>query len=133
MVFCGVLLRPIPRDGRQLLGLPLEPVVQREHPRELDELDIVSGVALVPFRQFVGVVVPEDGVTTNLPEVQTVGSSARIRFVFRPPDGNVDDVAVFDVLPVFDRRVGRHPSPYVIQSIGINLWTLLHKMGGKPV
>ena len=45
----------------------------------------------------------------------------------RLPDSDVNNVAVFDILPVFDGGVGRHPSPYVTDFIPINLWTSPHR------
>jgi hypothetical protein len=55
-----------------IFPLPLEPVVERDHPRELDRLDIVSSVTLVAFRPFVGVVVSKDGFADDFPEGEVV-------------------------------------------------------------
>jgi hypothetical protein len=62
-----------------LLGFALEALVQREHPGKLDGIDAVPGVTLVAFRPFVGVVVAEDGVAADDPEVQAVIPAARVR------------------------------------------------------
>jgi hypothetical protein len=80
-------------------------------------------VLFVSLRSLVGVVVPEDGLTADLAEVQAVRPATRVRgVVFRLPDGDIDDVARFNILPVGDGRVGRHPLTYVTISIGLSLW-----------
>lgn len=83
------------------------------------------------FGAFVGVIVPEDGVSSNFSEMEAIAPSTWVRGVCRLSDGNVNDVAVFDILSVFDRRVGRHPTTYGILSIGISLWTGHHRIGFK--
>jgi hypothetical protein len=75
----------------------------------------------------VGVVIPEDGLAADFPEVETVVPPARVLLVLGLADGNVNNVVAFDILLVCNRRVGRHPLPYVIVSIGIILWTRTHR------
>jgi hypothetical protein len=127
----GVLLRPVPRRRRQFLCLPFESIVEREHPGKLDFLNAVLRVTLVSFGSFVGVVVTKDSASTDFPEMQTVVPSTWVLFVCRLPDGDINDVAAFDVVPIFDRGVGRHPSSYGVSPIAINLWTSLHSKSDR--
>ena len=89
---------------------------------ELDDFDAVMGVSFVTFCPFVGIVIPEDGIATDFSEMEAILPSTRMFLIRCLPDGDVDDVPIFDVQPVFDGRVGRHQPPYVIPSIAISLW-----------
>lgn len=124
-----LLSRPVPRDSRHLLNLSLEPLVQFEHTVEFDGLDTLSCMAFMAFGLFVGVIVPDDRVAADFTDVETVSPSAWVRFVVGFSDGDVYDIPVFDVLPVGNGRNRTHPVPYVIPSIGLNLWPPLHRAG----
>ena len=75
--------------------------------------------------------IPEDRVAADIPEVQAVVPPAWVLIVLRLTDSNVNDVAGFDILPVCNCRVGRHPLPYGIASIGIILWTRSHRLTSR--
>lgn len=80
----------------------------------------------------VSVVIPEGHVAADFPEMQAVVPPARVLFIFRLPDGHIDDVAIFDILRLSDSGVERHPPTYVIKAIEIRLWALLHRFSGDP-
>jgi len=80
----GVLLRPVPRDGRQFFDLSFEPVVECGHSRKPDGLDIGSRVALVTFCLFVGIVVSEDRIAADLSEVEAVVPATRVLVILVP-------------------------------------------------
>lgn len=67
-------------------------------------------MTFVAFRAFVGVVVAKHSITTDFAEMETVIPSTWICFGLSLADSDADNVAVFDILPVFDCRVGRNPS-----------------------
>jgi len=73
---------------------------------------------------FVDVVVPENCVAADFPEMETVVSSARVLLVLCLADGN--NAVVFDNQPVRNCRVGGYPLAYVTFSVGMNLWIKSH-------
>jgi len=111
-----------------VFDLSREPVIECQHPREIDRFDLAVGVAFVALRPFVSVVVSEDRLAADPAEVEAVIPPARIGLVARLSDGHRNNVTGFDSPPVFDGDVGRHPLPYVFDHIIINLWGEQHRM-----
>lgn len=110
----GVLLRPGPGNRGLILNFPFESVVECEHFWKFDCLSSGSSVTFVPLRVLVSIVVPGDSFSADFTEVQAVLPATRVRVVVRFPDGDIDNISAFDILPVCDGRVGRHPSPMVL-------------------
>jgi len=84
-------------------------------------------MSLVAFCPFVVVIISEDCFTAYLSEMQAVIPSTRIFCIVRLSDGYVNDIALVDILPIFNGRVRRYLSLRNSICSRKNLWTRQHR------